>query len=90
MPSISEFFGITIYMYHAHGKHKAAYFHARYQGSDASLEVDSGIVLAGNLPPKVLKVIQEWRVRHRQELLENWERVKLHELPQYIQGADHD
>ena len=90
MPSISDFFGITIYMYHAHGKHNAAYFHARYQGSDASIEIVSGMVLAGNLPPKVLKVIQEWRVRHGQELLENWERVKLHELPQYIQGADHD
>lgn len=72
-------------MYLAHANHKAAYFQARYQGSDVSLEVDSGIVLAGNLPPRVLKVIQEWRVRHKQELLEDWERVKQHELPQYIQ-----
>jgi hypothetical protein len=90
MPSISEFFGITIYMYHAHGKHKAAYFHARYQGSDVSIDIEAGELLAGHLPPKVLKLILEWSIKHRQELLENWERIKRHELPQYIQGADHD
>jgi len=90
MPSIAEFFGITIYMYHAHGKHKSAYFHARYQGSDVSIEITSGKVLAGNLPPKVLKLIIEWRERHKGELLKNWELIKQHELPHYIQGADHD
>lgn len=32
MPQISTFFGITIYMYYAHGKHRQPYFHAKYQG----------------------------------------------------------
>lgn len=90
MPSIAEFFGITIYMYHAHGRHKAAYFHARYQGTDVSIDVTSGKVLAGNIPPKVLKLILEWRERHQEELLVNWERIMRHELPNHIQGADHD
>ncbi|OFZ53827.1 MAG: hypothetical protein A2428_07915 [Bdellovibrionales bacterium RIFOXYC1_FULL_54_43] len=90
MPSISEFFGITIYMYYAHGQHKAPYFHARYQGSDASFDIATTSILAGRLPPKVTKLIQEWALRHRDELLENWQRVMRNELPKFIQGADND
>jgi hypothetical protein len=90
MPSISEFFGINIYIYHAHGQHKAPYFHARYQGGDASFSIETSEVLAGNLPPKVVKLIQEWAIKHKAELVANWQRVLKNELPNYIQGADHD
>ncbi len=90
MPSISEFFGITIYMYYAHGQHKAPYFHARYQGSDASFEIETAKILAGHLPPKVAKLIQEWAIRHKAELLENWMRISRNEAPKYIEGADND
>lgn len=90
MPSISDFFGITIYMYYAHGQHKAAYFHARYQGSDASFSIETGEVLAGSLPPRVVKLIQDWNFRHQIELLENWAKIQKNEIPKYIQGADHD
>ena len=90
MPSISEFFGISIYMYYAHGQHKAAYFHARYQGSDASFSIESGDLLAGRLPPKVIKLVQDWANRHKQELQEDWIKVQNHEIPKYIEGADND
>ncbi len=90
MPSISDFFGITIYMYYSHGKHNAPYFHARYQGGDASFSINTGEVLAGGLPPKVSRLIQEWAARHRLELSENWARILKNEIPKYIQGADND
>ena len=90
MPSISEFFGISIYMYYAHGKYKASYFHARYQGGDASFSIDSQKVLAGHLPPKVIKLIQEWAKAHNKELKENWTRIQNREVPKYIEGADND
>ncbi len=90
MPSIAEFFGITIYMYYAHGKHKAPYFHARYQGSDASFSVETGKVFAGHLPPKVIRLIQEWASRHKSELIDNWTKIQMREIPTYIPGADND
>jgi hypothetical protein len=90
MPSISEFFGITIYMYYAHGKHKLPYFHARYQGQDVSFSIATQEVLAGHLPIKVIRLIQEWAKTHELELKENWIRIKNHEIPKYIQGADND
>ena len=88
MPTISEFFGISIYMYYAHGKHKAPYFHARYQGGDASFSIETQTILAGHLPPKVVKLIQEWAKAHKRELLENWVLITQHEIPMYIEGAD--
>lgn len=90
MPSIAEFFGITIYMYYAHGQRKAPYFHARYQGSDASFSINTGEVLAGHLPSKAIKIIQEWTQLHKEELTENWSKVLKNEIPKYIQGADND
>lgn len=90
MPSISDFFGISIYMYYAHGKHKSPYFHARYQGSDAFFSIDTKEVLAGHLPPKVVKLITEWAKAHPQELSDNWSRIQNHEPTKYIQGADND
>ena len=90
MPSISEFFGISIYMYYAHGKHKAPYFHARYQGSDASFSIDHQKIFAGHLPPKVIKLIQIWATAHKRELMENWYRIQNHEVPKFIAGADND
>jgi hypothetical protein len=90
MPSISEFFGISIYMYYAHGKHNAPYFHARYQGSDASFSIETQQVLAGQMPRKVIKLIQDWAKIHKKELKENWIRVQQHEIPKHIEGADND
>lgn len=90
MPSISDFFGISIYMYYAHGKHHSPYFHARYQGGDASFSVETTSVLAGHLPPKVIKLIQEWAKTHKSELQENWTRIQNREPIKYIKGADND
>lgn len=90
MPNISSFFGIIIYMYYKHGQHKGPYFHARYQGNDASFSIENGELLAGNLPPKVVKLIMEWAHKHQEELLENWERALRKEPLRQIIGADLD
>jgi len=90
MPSISEFYGIKIYIYYAHGKHKASYFHARYQGFDASFSIETQQVFAGQLPPRMVKIIQIWAKTHQKELKENWELVQKRETPKLIQGADND
>ncbi len=88
MPIISVFFGIIIRMYH--DDHAPPHFHASYQGFEALIRIQSGSVLAGKLPRKALRLVQEWAERHRDELLENWRRgVDL--LPmERIAGADVD
>jgi hypothetical protein len=52
VPKISEFFGISIYMYF--GEHPPPHFHARYGGSEALVSIADLSVLEGSLPPRAL------------------------------------
>jgi hypothetical protein len=79
MPSISRFYGITIWMYWNEGHHSRPHFHARYDGYTASLDLE-GEVIAGKLPRRILRLVQDWAELHAEELLANWQRV-LNEEP---------
>jgi hypothetical protein len=82
MPEISRFFGIIIAMYHS--EHAPPHFHARYGSSKAAIAIETCALLEGSLPPRVLGMVMEWAVAHRQELLEDWELCRLHALPKPI------
>ena len=88
MPVISLFFGIIIRMYH--NDHAPPHFHASYQGFEALIRIADGGVMAGSMPKKALRIVQEWADRHRDELDANWQRgIDL--LPmEMIAGADLD
>lgn len=88
MPIISIFFGLVIRMYH--NDHSPPHFPASYQGFEALIAIGDGSVMAGSLPRKVLRIVVDWADRHRDELLDNWQRgVDL--LPmEMIPGADLD
>ena len=69
MPKISEFYGVTIRMYH--NEHLPPHFHAKYGGTKASIAFD-GRVIRGRLPPRALRLIRNWARLHRAELAKNW------------------
>ncbi len=71
MPEISRFLGIIIAMYYK--DHPPPHFHARYGDFEAVIAIESGEVLGGRLPPRVLGLVQEWREYHRMELTEDWQ-----------------
>lgn len=75
MPRISFFYGITITMYWDEGHHARPHFHARYAGSKVSVALD-GDVIAGRLPPRALRLVQEWAAEHADELAANWEHAR--------------
>jgi hypothetical protein len=75
VPRISTFYGITVWMYHDEGVHALPHFHARYAGQSASISVD-GHVLAGNLPPRALRLVLEWAGLHTDDLLADWDRAR--------------
>ena len=70
MPEISRFLGIIIAMYY--NDHPPAHFHAKYGSFEALIEIETGGVIRGHLPPRVLGLVQEWRELHRNELLQDW------------------
>jgi hypothetical protein len=44
-----------------------------------------GKVLAGSLPPRALRLVEEWARLHEEELLANWERARGHESLERIE-----
>ena len=85
MPTISMFYGIIISMfYEIKEKHHAPHVHVRYQNYRASIAVENGLVLAGELPPRQLRMVQVWMDLHQEELLADWELAKEGQEPYRI------
>lgn len=73
MPTISMFYGILVaIMFEANERHHLPHFHVRYQNFKASIAIEDGRVLAGDLPPKQLRLVQAWVELHRDDLFANW------------------
>jgi len=70
MPEISRFLGIVIGMFYS--EHGVPHFHAVYGEHEISVEVESGTV-HGEFPVRARRLVLEWAILHRQELIENWQ-----------------
>ncbi len=46
--------------------------HARYGGDQAIIEIQTLQVLGGSLGPRVMGLVVEWAMQHRDELLADW------------------
>lgn len=74
MPIISMFYGIIIRMYSLDNKHhNFPHIHAKYAEFEASICINDGEILAGEMPKKQLRLVQAWIELHRDELLADWE-----------------
>lgn len=77
MPTICMFYGIIISMFfEIKEKHHLPHIHVRYQSNRASIAIEDGVVLAGELPFRQLRMVQVWVDLHRDELLADWELAK--------------
>lgn len=70
MPEISRFFGIIITM--NYNDHAPPHFHARYGGDEAIVEIETLQVLGGSLGPRVMGLVVDGALRHRDEHREDW------------------
>jgi hypothetical protein len=86
MPAISILFGITIRMFFS--DHPPPHFHCAYQRHRAVIAIESGAIIGGMLPPAVYRLVRGWTERHKQELMENWQRARDRHPLQRIPGAD--
>lgn len=84
MPEFSRFFGVIITMFC--NDHEPPHFHVRYGAHKALIGLDSLDVLVGSLPSRVMGLVLEWVVLHRDEL-RDWNRAKAKEplLPPTVQ-----
>jgi len=85
MPTISMFFGIIMRMYYAPKEHNPAHVHAYYQDFKATISIQDGEILDGQLPSRQLRLAQAWIEIHRDELMADWELCQNGEKPFQIE-----
>lgn len=86
MPELSRFYGIIIRMYLEAGiQHHTPHFHAYYQEHVAVIGIGAIEILAGSLPRKQQRLVEAWAELHREELLEDWERLQNGIIPKPIE-----
>ncbi|HLG15214.1 MAG TPA: DUF4160 domain-containing protein [Blastocatellia bacterium] len=71
MPELSRFFGIVIGLFYS--EHGRPHFHAVYAEYEASIDIETGDLISGELPKRALALVKEWHAEHGEELSENWE-----------------
>jgi hypothetical protein len=69
MPIIRRFFDIIVFMFWR--EHQPPHFHAKYGDDEVIVEIQTGRV-TGNILPRVLNMVQEWRELRKDELIADW------------------
>lgn len=78
MPRISQFHGVSIYMYYK--DHAPPHFHAIHGDHEATIAIDTGAVIEGKLPRRSKGLVTDWAMLRRAELRRNWDLARA-ELP---------
>ena len=85
MPRISAFYGIVIWMYYDEIHHRGRpHFHATYADDEATIDIESMTIIAGELPPRGQRLVIEWARAHQAELQDDWARARRNEPLQPI------
>jgi hypothetical protein len=83
MPKISQFHGVSIYMYFM--DHAPPHFHAMHGDNEALIAIVPPTLLQGSLPRKALKNVLEWATLNQAALVANWQLAQagqpLHQVP---------
>ena len=80
MPVLSRFYGIIMRMYFQQAEHNPPHVHAIYGEEMAAVDIRTGEVMEGNLPPKALALVREWIGLNRDDLLKMWDTQEFKQL----------
>ena len=81
MPVIARFYGLIIKMYFQQSEHNPPHIHAVYGEYIGAVDIQTLEMLEGDLPPKALKLVQEWAEKHKADLMEIWNTQNFKPLP---------
>lgn len=71
MPRISEFYGISVYVYYK--DHAPPHVHVYYQDDEAIVQISDGQVLEGRIPRRARRLIEDWIDLHREAIHRCWD-----------------
>jgi hypothetical protein len=75
MPCISQFFGMSIYIYY--NDHAPPHFHVTYAEHEATILIDTLAIYSGALPRRARALALEWASLHREELAADWDLAQI-------------
>jgi hypothetical protein len=79
------FYGIIIRLYLLDNRHHyRPHIHAKNGEFEASIGIEDGETVVGELPRKQLRLVQAWIELHRDELMADWELAVNGETPYKI------
>lgn len=81
MPVISRFNGIVVKMYFRQSEHNPPHIHAIYGECVGVIDIQTGKMIEGDLPDRILVIVSQWTSRYRTDLLDIWETQKFRTLP---------
>lgn len=84
MPKISEFNGVSIYLYY--DDHNPPHFHAIHGSNEIVVRISPIKILSGYFPAKIRGAAERWGKANAAALLANWEKMKQGEPPNRIPG----
>ena len=67
-------------MYFQQAEHNPPHIHALYGEDMAAIDIQTGAVLEGHLPPKALAMVRKWSAIHKDDLLHMWETQEFNPL----------
>lgn len=74
MPIISVFYGIIITI--NFNDHNPPHFHAKYAEFEALIDIKSGSIMGGRLPPKARALTEEWRLLNQEQIMQCWDLIR--------------
>ena len=82
MPVLSRFYGIVIKMYFLPKEHNPPHVHVMYAEETFSISIKDLVIIDGEANPtaRVLSMVKEWILLHKEELLNMWESQDIHEI----------
>ena len=86
MPCISQFYGISIYLYHE--DHAPPHIHAVHAEHVASFEISTSQRLTGNLPPRAERLVREWLELRRDDVMASWRLAHAGDPPARVAPLD--
>ena len=81
MPTISQFYGILILMHVTRKEHNPPHVHAIYGSYEATFLISDGELMNGEFPKAGSKLVKEFILTYREELMEMWNSEVYKKLP---------
>lgn len=72
MPTISKFYGITIYMNQIAKEHNPPHIHILHDGYRASVDIQNFVVIEGKIKNTAYRLTVEFIKKYQNDLMEMW------------------